>query len=1528
MKRPSFRSLLLIILYWLFASPVAAIVHGDSTKTISPDPIPDRSAAEGAYRNFEDLRIANLHPFNSDPITIQEDDVADTVLDKRIHAHALLQKVLNRQRFLESLDALSEIELPVGVVKSGGVLDYSILIDRIQFTREGALMDVYVSLALPQTGTRIAFHGRVPLSAEGGIAGNAKVFLLGDHAIKLDNHSLVTIKGSERSFVEFDCGGFLGVNLDAELEFSTDLIVPENKNGENSNERLKVSFNTYTQSLNDVIIGITLPPFEVRGLKGFGFHVTKAFLDWSDLSNPQGLVFPANYASPLIKAGFNDLWQGIYLQELEVSLPPAFARRNITERIAVGAREVILDAQGLTGNVYMENVIHDGDMNGWVYTIDNISLGLITNHVAGLSLAGKLSIPVVRGKDGKATQFNYVAHRGAEGNYIFSVQVEGALKLDLWAADLKLLNGSSVIVTEKENKFFPSALLNGELTINFLGKGPKARFNSIRFEKMVINSEAPYFEPGTFAFGREGQNSSISKYPVVFDNITIRSEAQKVGIAFDLLINISGKPEDESFAGRGGLVIWGVQENGPIEDTNGKAIGIDRYNWKFDKVELTSIKINVKKPKVIELAGEVRFFDDDKTYGEGFKGSLKGKINAITVQAEALFGKTEIFRYWYADALVELKQGIPVVPGVLSAFGFGGGYYSRMKQTELPVSTTLGRSPSGITYVPDENTVGIRAIVLIGTPRPEAMRGDVSLEVSINRHGGINSVTFSGNANFMSAASLGKMQIQQLASAAVAGNLTEKLGNLTRGQVYGSVKLHFDNVNDVFHGNLEIYVNVAGGIVRGVSDGNKAGWAVLHFEKNDWYIHIGTPDQPLGLEVARIFKSKSYFMLGKNLPGSPPPPPQVSEILGNVDLDYMRDMNALESGMGIAFGMHFLVDTGDLRFLMFYGRFSAGTGLDFMLKDYGNEYHCAGSSGPMGIDGWYANGQAYAFVMGKIGIKVNLRFYKGTYDILSIGAAAILQAKGPNPFWMKGTVGGYYKILGGLVKGKCRFEVTVGKTCNPVREQNLLEEVNMIAAMRPTNQSTDINVFNTPQVAFNIPVGEIFEITDVEKNTHFFRAVLDEFVVLNGYRQISGVLKWNAERDVVIFDAGDLLPGRTKLRARAKLTFEQKVNGLWSKVKFDGKIVAETAESIFETGEAPDFIPEKNVEISYPLANQLNFYPKEYAQGFVQLRDGQPYLFNPGMDWIQKARMTESLSEQYIETDLAYNATLRRITFNIPDGFQNSKIYRFEIVNVPREQKAMDQNVERIDRELNIDEAAGSATLTTQSIEGDLNMLSVKPIYSTTFRASKYNTFLEKMEHITFSPALRLSPAVNIFQLTTYLKGDEFFESAEVSGTSAAGNLIRMEAITDGNRWYEDYVYPIVYDGYPLLGWMTVRRQNIHELGIPPVRDIYIENLKPNPDITLQENITNSPAIPFTNEYLVYNLGQSVASDFRDIQRHVVNYIADHQPEITPRLEALVVEPMPHVRYGRYRINLHYIIPGIRKPSSSYELEILNRIPD
>lgn len=1510
----------------LLLHAVTVWAHSDSTVHVIAEARASATADAPEFRTFENLAVSSEGSSSHDIITAPDAVIADSVLDKRNHAHAVLEKVLQSQRFLESLDALSEIELPVGIVKSGGALDYSILVDRIQFTKEGALMDVYVSLALPQTGSRIAFHGVVPLQADGGIGGNAKVFLLGDHAIPLHGNTLVTLKGWDRTYVEFDCSGFLGIQLDAEIEFSRDLLLPEDASGAIQEGRLKANVTTYTESLHDILLSVTLPPFQLPGLAGFGFQVKEAYLDWSDSSNPVAMAFPAGYVSPFVKAGLDELWQGIYLQEADVRLPPAFAKRESSGRISIGAKEMILDHLGMTGSLYVENVFSDGDMQGWGYTLDKLSLELITSSVSGFSLEGLLAIPVVNGPDGKSAQFGYVAHRGAEGNYIFSVAIQDSLRLDLWAADINLHKGSSVIVTEKNDTFYPSAHLNGELTINLLGKGPRASFNSIRFEAMVIDSEAPYFRPGTFGLGREGQQGSLSKFPVVFDNITLKSEDRRAGIAFDLTVNISGKPEDGAFSGKGGLVVWGIQDDEPRKDVNGQVISLDRYSWRYDKTELTSLKIDIKIPKVIELSGAVRFFDEDKTYGDGFKGSLKGKINSISMQAEALFGKTETFRYWYADALVELKSGVPIVPGVLSAFGFGGGYYSKMKQGVSKGSVALGRPPSGITYIPDEKTVGIRAIVLIGTPRPEAMRGDVSLEVSINRHGGINSVTLAGNANFMSADTPGKDQVRQLAAAAVSGTLTEKLGSLKRGQVYGSVRLHFDNVNDVFHGNLEVYVNVAGGIVRGVSDGNKAGWAVLHFEKNDWYIHIGTPDQPLGLEVARIFKSKSYFMLGKNLPGSPPPPPQVSEILGNVDLDYMRDMNALESGMGIAFGLHFLVDTGDLRFLMFYGRFSAGTGLDFMLKDYGNEYHCAGSSGPMGINGWYANGQAYAFVMGKIGVKVNLKFYKGTYDILSIGAAAILQAKGPNPFWMKGTVGGYYKILGGLVKGKCRFEVTVGKECKPAGEQNLLEEVNMIAQISPAPNSREIDVFNTPQLAFNISVGEVFAITDLEHRNHLFRAVLDEFQVFDNGTPIPGEQVWNAERNVVLFDAEDILPERKKLKVRAKLTFEKRINGVWSKVRFDGKVVTETAETQFETGDAPANIPAGNVLNSYPLAGQVNFFPEEHASGYIQLKDGQPYLFRHEKNWVQRVRWTEMSSGRGSMSPITYDQQKRRILFPIPEHLENAQGYMLEIVNVPRESSGPDHNVHEVETKIQIDASAGDAVLTTQSIEGEVSSLELKTLYRSHFRTSRHDTFAEKMRNTIVRPALRLMQGTLAYRLEAPLAGDEGFGEEEIYGTAFSDRLIVAEAITENNHWFNAYVYPVVYEGYPLMGWMSVSRATAAKNGVPPIRDVFMGSHSPQWTFTGSQGPGFS--FPMQREYISYNLGESVVSDFRDLQRQAVNYVVDNPGGMNPRMETLIMSPIPYIRQGVYSVRLSYTLPGINLKTSSYDISIFNPTPD
>src|SRR3569832_2267383 len=89
------------------------------------------------------------------------------------------------------------------------------------------------------------------------------------------------------------------------------------------------------------------------------------------------------------------------------------------------------------------------------------------------------------------------------------------------------------------------------------------------------------------------------------------------------------------------------------------------------------------------------------------------------------------------------------MPGI-SAYGFGGGFYSKMKQSTQSSGSSIGKTSSGVTYVPDENTLGIKAIVKFGaTASQEPYNGMVMLEVELNNHGGLNSVTFTGNVNVM-----------------------------------------------------------------------------------------------------------------------------------------------------------------------------------------------------------------------------------------------------------------------------------------------------------------------------------------------------------------------------------------------------------------------------------------------------------------------------------------------------------------------------------------------------------------------------------------------------------------------------------------------------------------------------------------------------------------------------------------------------------------------------------------------------------
>lgn len=467
---------------------------------------------------------------------------------------------------------------------------------------------------------------------------------------------------------------------------------------------------------------------------------------------------------------------------------------------------------------------------------------------------------------------------------------------------------------------------------------------------------------------------------------------------------------------------------------------------------------------------------------------------------------------------------------------------------------------------------------------------------------------------------------------------------------------------------------------------------------------------------------------------------------------------ALGSGAGFAFGAAFGANTGDLKFMMFYASFAAGAGFDIMLKDYGDTY-CKGESDRIGINGWYANGQAYAFVEGNIGIRVRVFGRSRNIKILEIGAATTLQAKLPNPIWMRGIVGGNFSVLGGVVRGTCKFKMTLGKDCEIEYDDNLLEDVKIISEITPGDGSTEVSVFNAPQGIFNMEVNRVFEIVDPEDNqTRYFQAKLDHFKVMDGSREIPATLEWNSNHDVVALNPFDILPPTKGLKTSLQVSFEEKVAGAWRPVVDEGKVFNENQTRTFKTGVAPDYIPEENILFNYPVTSQLNFYSREHPEGYVQLKTGQPYLFERTVQFEQKARY-KGVSGQESITTLSYLPDEKRVIFTIPENLALSTIYQIELVNIPKTTYTVDQNVKEKVIAINSD-----TEIKTKKAEGQLEIAGEKIIYSTFFRTSQFATVREKVNSLQISNTFSiLAIPWRVHRLMSFISGPEYFDVTEIT---------------------------------------------------------------------------------------------------------------------------------------------------------------------
>ncbi|WP_378187303.1 hypothetical protein ACE939_03010 [Aquimarina sp. W85] len=1410
----------------------------------------------------------------------------------------------------------------------------------------------------------------VKLSHQGGIIGEANLVLLGDMFIPFNGGNwLLILKGGfdyktgetqNKTFVTIDCDGVKEMGIEGEVQFSRSMIIPVDAEGNPGPEtiqytgavkepiqipnRVSGAFKAVASDWNDMIVELSISPFVLASQPDkFMFSVNQAVFDFSDLRT-ENVTFPKHYYDEGLLLPSEEAWRGVYVQSLEVGLPAEFkTTESIPQkrRVHFEAANLLIDSYGVSGYFAGDNLIpletgRTSESKAWAYSVDHIGVEIASNRLIAAQFEGQIVLPISKDKNkqqGDGKEKLGLGYKGiiSEEEYALVVSTLDTLEFDVFKAKAELLPNSSVELAVRDGKFQPKAVLNGRMAISAsqkeslanegdtytTGEGDKKKehtvqFKGIEFQNLVLQTTSPIIQVEYFGYKDEVK---LANFPVSIANIAFTSNEVEAGIEFDLMVNLMGK-ESKGFAADARLGIFGK-----FQEENYK------QKWKYDRLDISRINIEANMG-AIKLKGGLELMNNDPIYGDGFSAEIEGTfgkedtgIGPIT--CKAIFGKNE-FRYWYVDAAV---RGLKIQAGPLQITGFAGGAFYKMSRKP---NAGPDFSPSGLSYVPNKSaSLGVKAMVFGAIPDETSVAIGAGFEIEFNTKGGVNRLGFFGEAQVMQAFDfpnpVGKLTEKlsgMVSSEMLNGVMDSKMGKtfldkateqyepevVGKAAISAKMGMEFDFVNDSFHASLDLYVKVAGGVIQGRASGGRAGWGVVHISRDEWYVHMGTPTDRLGLKMgvgSFSIETGGYFMAGDRIPGSPPPPPEVAEILGvEADqLDYMRDLNALGDGKGFAFGSDFKIDTGDLNFLILYARFQAGVGFDIMVKDYGNA-KCVNTGDQVGINGWYANGQSYAYLQGELGINIKLFFIKKKIPIIKGGAAILMQAKGPNPFWMRGYAGGYYDLLGGLVKGSFRFKITIGEECE-LDNASPLGGIKMITDLTPKDGDGDIDVFAAPQAAFAMKVNQPIVIPE-DEGDKTYKVILEKFNVTDeSGKEIDGELEWGYMNDRATFISDDILPPDTKLKVAVEVSFQEKVNGVFRTILEDGQKAIEIEERNFTTGGAPDHIPLHNIQYSYPVVDQQLFYSGEYNSGYIQLQRGQDYLFDDSQ-WKSTVKFIDA-DGTIGESAFNYNTGDNQVRYRLPK-VKNEMPYRMQIVSTSKNTGSRNNNRDASEKKDYGDDNTVEIKKNTADIvlkEGEIDRLSYA------FKSSKYNTFREKIRSLKISDNFWGKINSTVIYLSSKVEFNEGFDYVELQGTKYTEDKPLVQAESNlKDQYFQEDINPILYNKFRIKDRYRLTR-NPQEYGYVPKRALpisssYLTNLENG--VNLNELATQFP--------FRYNLPLVYYNDYLDVRDRVMNdrsngLVADGASELS-----ILSSEYKFLLYGNYEIVMQYILPGDIKGTS------------
>ena len=1159
---------------------------------------------------------------------------------------------------------------PIGLPLALDNNKYDLAIVGIIFKPTTAYVNLMLPVQIPEAinGDFLSIHASGICIRPNGMGAAGKIILEQDVTVELSNYvKLKFVKTN--TFVEFDCSGVTKAHIKGQLDFERDLLLPINNNGEVANGKVKAQFDVdIDDQHNWMAEDVTLTPakFTTPATKGFIFSAQNLKYDHSDLSNPQNIAFPNNYPNK------TNTWKGLYIQNISCQLPDGFQQGDDPLKIEV--QNMFIDKYGFTGGVMAQNLIdfEQGKLDGWKFSLDNFELQLLNSGLESGNFAGDIRIPISETGLGYDVTISAPQNNNSGVDFEFIIEDLPDLDVKMWFAEMSLEN-TTIDLTKEGDKFKIGATLNGDINIGWKS-GDNNTSNSVsnfsippvEFTGLEIGGgNTPTIDNGSFGINPNLQGKCAS-FPIVLEEINFDFNGPSVGINFQNL-GFKLTSQANSLGGDASFTVfaqWNPQE------------GIFKYNNTF----LEAIHVDVDLG-ALAVEGDITIYKEDEVYGNGFRGAIEAKVKmtntaiALTLQAGKTLGQNG-FRYFYFDGLVDLGDnlGIPIGATGVALYGFGGGMrYNMERIANYDKSNPLmadqysgdgyddntGTTESGVVFKPKKGILGFKASILFGIYQArDVFNGDLEFGMELNVQTiALKSMYMEGNGYVMQSPTGDRSP----ESATIAG----------------SVLINIDFENPTFHCLAGVSVNI-GDVLKG------GGTIEMHYEKlneneKKWYLKVGQwnedsqyaqdypwkDDQRFSVQVdLKIVKAyfHGYFMVGNDIQGLPPLPKVIRDNLGEMDDNRNPSLGTNPiSGLGMGVGIH--VDA-NFKFLIFYADVTLSLGADVLIADYGS-VDCGGFN-PIGVNGWYAKGQAYGHFFGDAGLYVDVWFFEGKKSLMELEATAYLYAQGPRPMYVKGRIAIHGEVFDGLIKVNTSFTMEAGEKC-ALPEYNPFDDIPIVSHVLPGDGDKEVDTGSEIQVAFNFPNHDFTIEEETEEGgikIRTFNYDINKWELKKG----NTVLKWQTHKYAAdgysrksILDA--YMPGYSNIK------YYMLVKG-YELTKGKKEMASQTYEGTFKSGPLPTTLRPEDVKAMQPLGGKRFVLPEEYDKGYIRMKyAGLDYLFNPGApatgqnQYVARFTVLET-GQVSVETPVTYNDTKKKVGFAMPDNLVGQKIYGIQIVRI------------------------------------------------------------------------------------------------------------------------------------------------------------------------------------------------------------------------------------------------------------------------